>query len=322
MGRGVKRMQSEHSREETAKAEEAAESAPPASVYRSTFAPRKASGVRTLESVLSDTESQRPPLDDPQTSRRNTLQTLRRSTISSQIVEESGLASSDGRASNSDGRASNLAGAREAAADSEVLSPRKIAQEKVAQELVRSVHTLVAGNALIGTDVTVCLENTRSVHQRSVHQHSVHQRSVQTTPLLAIKLGAQGECSETWWCKLHGAPDVCVELVDPNDTLNRDINLCLQRHLALGTQELVRFDPTGCESQSVRIWRREGEGFRSFRFSREEPVRSPLLGLFWVWRERPTESPAAMARLVLSKTWTEPALASSQAQESNITVRC
>ncbi len=105
-----------------------------------------------------------------------------------------------------------------------------------------------------------------------------------------VKLGQPHETFNVWKVWERGAPDLAVEIVSKSDRPSEDWSQKLERYVAAGVAELVRFDATD-DAQPIRVWDRV-EGQLVERAAEDPDVRRCwVLNLFWTTVTDPTIGP-------------------------------
>jgi Uma2 family endonuclease len=99
-------------------------------------------------------------------------------------------------------------------------------------------------------------------------------------PDVFVKLGVPDSLFGTWKTWHHGAPDLALECVSPNEGDGMEWSEKLARYAELGVQELVRFDPEEPEGHRLRVWDRIDEDLVEREVVDD---RTPCLTLGWTW---------------------------------------
>ena len=109
-----------------------------------------------------------------------------------------------------------------------------------------------------------------------------------------VKLRVPQTLFGTWKSWQHGAPDLAVELVSPNDGDGLAWDEKLARYAELGVAELLRFDPEAREGERMRAWDRIDEDLVERQVDGDS---TPCVTLGWMWVVRPVEGVDAGLRL-------------------------
>jgi hypothetical protein len=99
-----------------------------------------------------------------------------------------------------------------------------------------------------------------------------------------VKLGVPDADFESWkiWERDRGTPDLCVEILSPSDTMEKQTwEEKMERYLAMGTPELVAFDVDAPVGARLRAWDRLADDLVE-REVHAESTPCAALGLHWV----------------------------------------
>jgi Uma2 family endonuclease len=99
-------------------------------------------------------------------------------------------------------------------------------------------------------------------------------------PDVFVKLGVGDSLFGTWKSWRHGAPDLAVEVVSPNEGDGLEWDEKLARYGELGVMELVRFDPEAAEGARLRVWDRMDEDLVEREVTGDS---TPCVALGWTW---------------------------------------
>jgi Uma2 family endonuclease len=101
------------------------------------------------------------------------------------------------------------------------------------------------------------------------------------SPDVFVKLGVPQRSFGSWKTWEHGAPDLAVEIISPNEGDGIDWQEKLARYHQCGVVELVRFDPEGEPGRRLRAWDRI-DGDLVERLVEGDSTQCLTLGLVWV----------------------------------------
>jgi Uma2 family endonuclease len=80
------------------------------------------------------------------------------------------------------------------------------------------------------------------------------------SPDVLVKLGVAQTRFGSWKCWEHGAPDLAIEIISPNEGDGMAWDEKVARYAELGVEELLRFDPEEAPGRRLRAWDRiEGD---------------------------------------------------------------
>jgi Uma2 family endonuclease len=120
------------------------------------------------------------------------------------------------------------------------------------------------------------------------------------SPDVFVKLAVPQTAFGTWKCWKHGAPELAVEVVSPNEGDGIEWDEKLARYDELGVEELLRFDPEGVPGERLRAWDRvEGDFVERLVEGDRTPCLSlARLALAVLWVVTPVEELPVGLRLV------------------------
>jgi Putative restriction endonuclease len=106
-------------------------------------------------------------------------------------------------------------------------------------------------------------------------------------PDVFVKLGKEIKNFDSWFTWEDGTPELAVEIVSAWDRMKLTWEEKLERYIASGIQELIRFDPKS--ENGIRIWDRVGNKFveRHLTPSRSATYECRALHLYWAVRVHP-----------------------------------
>ena len=100
------------------------------------------------------------------------------------------------------------------------------------------------------------------------------------SPDVFVCLGVPQDDPKSWKVWERGEPHIAVEVISDSDDRDRDWDEKLRRYLAIGIQELVRFDPEAPPGERLRVWD-DLDGDLVERVVERDLTPSPLLNLWW-----------------------------------------
>jgi Uma2 family endonuclease len=113
-------------------------------------------------------------------------------------------------------------------------------------------------------------------------------------PDVFVKLGGPSDLFPSWKTWERGAPELCVEILSPSDTVEKlSSDEKLRRYRALGTTELVAFDIDAPIGSRLRVWDRI-DGDLVERIVTDETTPCLALSLIWVLAPGGDELPVAL----------------------------
>ncbi len=130
-----------------------------------------------------------------------------------------------------------------------------------------------------------------------------------------VKLDVPDTVFDSWKTWEHGAPELCVEILSPSDTVEKlTFTEKLRRYRALGVRELVAFDIDAPVGERLRVWDRI-EGDLVERVVEDETTTCLTLSAHWVLAAGGPDLPVAL-RLASPGLWLTEAEAERQAKEA------
>jgi Uma2 family endonuclease len=121
-------------------------------------------------------------------------------------------------------------------------------------------------------------------------------RAVKCAPDAFVKLGIRNDSNrKSWTTWKHGTPELCIEVLSPSDTEEKQTLVeKLDRFHAMGVEEVVVFDVDASPGERLRAWDRV-DGDLVERVVENERTPCLTLGLFFV--VAPVEEHPAALRL-------------------------